>query len=53
MNMGFYDAFTNEQFFCDFRIALSMIKLHEGDPIPEDFICPLCKHPASDFSKIE
>ena len=27
--------------------------VYEGDPIPEDFICPLCKHPASDFSKIE
>ena len=25
---------------------------YEGDPIPEDFICPLCKHPASDFEKI-
>ncbi|MDL2300190.1 flavin reductase [Clostridiaceae bacterium OttesenSCG-928-D20] len=23
-----------------------------GDPIPEDFICPICKHPASDFEKI-
>jgi len=27
--------------------------VYEGDPIPEDFICPLCKHPASDFEKIE
>ena len=25
---------------------------YEGDPIPEDFICPLCKHPASDFEKV-
>ena len=24
---------------------------HEG-PLPEDFICPWCKHPASDFEKI-
>ena len=24
---------------------------YEGDPIPDDFICPLCKHPASDFEK--
>lgn len=24
---------------------------YDGDPIPEDFICPLCKHPASDFEK--
>ena len=26
--------------------------LYEGDDLPEDFICPLCKHPASDFEKI-
>ena len=25
--------------------------VYEGDPIPEDFICPLCKHPASDFER--
>ena len=25
--------------------------IHEGE-LPEDFICPLCKHPASDFEKI-
>lgn len=25
---------------------------YEGDPIPDDFICPLCKHPASDFERI-
>ena len=24
-----------------------------GEELPEDFICPLCKHPASDFEKIE
>lgn len=24
-----------------------------GDTLPEGFICPLCKHPASDFEKIE
>ena len=24
-----------------------------GDELPEDFICPLCKHPASDFEKVE
>lgn len=23
-----------------------------GEEIPEDFVCPLCKHPASDFEKI-
>ena len=27
--------------------------VYEGDPLPEDFICPWCKHPASDFEKIE
>lgn len=26
--------------------------VHEGDTLPEDFICPLCKHPASDFEPI-
>lgn len=23
--------------------------IYEGDTLPEDFICPWCKHPASDF----
>ena len=27
--------------------------VYEGEELPEDFICPLCKHPASDFSKLE
>lgn len=27
--------------------------VYEGDELPEDFICPICKHPASDFEKIE
>lgn len=27
--------------------------VYDGDPIPEDFICPLCKHGASDFVKKE
>ncbi|MGN1480185.1 MAG: rubredoxin-like domain-containing protein, partial [Acutalibacteraceae bacterium] len=26
--------------------------VYEGDELPEDFICPLCKHPAEDFEKI-
>lgn len=26
--------------------------VYEGDPLPEDFICPLCKHGAEDFEKI-
>ena len=24
-----------------------------GEELPEDFICPICKHPASDFEKVE
>ena len=27
--------------------------VHEGDNLPDDFICPLCKHPASDFEPIK
>ncbi|MBQ7048065.1 MAG: flavin reductase [Clostridia bacterium] len=27
--------------------------IHEGDTLPEDFICPLCKHDASAFKPIE
>lgn len=27
--------------------------VYEGDTLPEDYICPLCKHPASDFERIE
>ena len=23
-----------------------------GEELPEDFICPRCKHPASDFEKV-
>ena len=26
---------------------------YEGEELPEDFICPICKHPAADFEKIE
>lgn len=26
--------------------------VYEGDPLPEDFICPICKHGASDFEKL-
>lgn len=24
-----------------------------GESLPEDYICPICKHPASDFEKVE
>ncbi|MBQ9965757.1 MAG: flavin reductase [Clostridia bacterium] len=27
--------------------------VYEGEVLPDDFICPLCKHPASDFEPIE
>ena len=26
--------------------------VYEGEELPPDFICPICKHPASDFEKI-
>lgn len=26
--------------------------VYEGEELPADFICPLCKHPASDFEQI-
>lgn len=25
---------------------------YEGETLPEDYICPLCKHPASDFERV-
>lgn len=27
--------------------------VYEGEDLPADFICPICKHPASDFERIE
>ena len=27
--------------------------IYEGDPLPADFICPICKHPAQDFEKVQ
>ncbi len=27
--------------------------VYDGDPLPSDFICPICKHGAIDFEKIE
>lgn len=26
--------------------------VYEGEELPPDFICPICKHPASDFEKV-
>ena len=25
------------------------LDIYEGEVLPDDFICPVCKHPASDF----
>lgn len=27
--------------------------VYEGEELPEDFVCPICKHGAADFEKIE
>ena len=27
--------------------------IYEGETLPEDFICPICKHPASDFEEMK
>lgn len=27
--------------------------IHDEDELPEDFVCPICKHGASDFEKIQ
>ncbi len=27
--------------------------VYEGEELPDDFICPWCKHPASDFERVE
>ena len=27
--------------------------VYEGEELPEDYICPLCKHGASDFEEIK
>jgi rubredoxin len=26
--------------------------VHEGDSLPEDFVCPICKHSAADFEPL-
>ena len=26
--------------------------IYEGDPLPDDYICPICKHGAADFEKL-
>lgn len=26
--------------------------IYEGETLPADFVCPICKHPASDFEKV-
>ncbi len=27
--------------------------VYEGDELPADYVCPLCKHPAEDFEQVE
>ena len=27
--------------------------VYEGDYLPDDYICPICKHPASDFEEVK
>ena len=27
--------------------------VYEGEELPDDFVCPLCKHGAADFEKIQ
>lgn len=27
--------------------------VYEGDPLPKDFVCPICKHGAEDFDRVE
>lgn len=27
--------------------------IYEGEELPDDFVCPICGHPASDFVLIE
>lgn len=27
--------------------------VYDGDPLPEDFVCPVCNAPASEFEKVE
>ena len=27
--------------------------VYEGEVLPSDYVCPLCKHPATDFEKVE
>ena len=29
------------------------LDIYEGETLPEDFICPICKHPASDFEEMK
>ena len=27
--------------------------IYEGDPLPEDYVCPICRRPASDFEPVQ
>ena len=41
--------------FAQLRFGLDVYKrqVYEGEDIPADFICPLCKHGVADFEKIK
>ena len=34
------------------RLARGSSQEYTGEELPEDFICPLCKHPVSDFEEV-
>ena len=44
---------TFNAYFHYFVDAFDAIKAKVGDVLPEDFICPLCKHGAADFEPIK
>ena len=31
----------------------AVVGIYEGDTLPEDFVCPLCKHGAEDFEPLK
>ena len=43
--IGFYYGHPRNRFW-------PMLARVYGEELPADFVCPLCKHPASDFEKI-
>ena len=41
------------RYFSIIQLSNSRGYVYEGEELPPDFICPLCKHGASDFEKID